>query len=195
LIGAPIKQSYDIDLLMKEIKKKLVVEGTRPVGIGQLTTNIRKLVDGTNKYDSGFLPDETNIYPIIVLHDPMFDTPGLNKILNDEMKQEIIRLKDEGLNTDNVKTLTLINIDTLIQLAPSLADGRVTLKELIDHYQSVMMAAPDPAIHTYQQAEKMHSDAILPFSNVAYNYMQAKFGGDWHSENLIGKLLAEAGIG
>jgi len=194
LIGAAIKESYDIEVLFNEIKKKLLIEGTRPVGIGQLVTNIRRLLDGTNTYDKGFSAADTNIYPIIVLHDPMFDTPGLNKILNDLLKKELIDLKKDGLNTDRIKPLTLINIDTLILLAPSLAAGRVSFKELLDDFAYVMTVKPDPAKHTAQQAEQMFSDATLPFNVVAYNYMQGKFGGAWHSEALMAKLLEKAGI-
>jgi len=194
-IAAKIKESYDFEALFNEIKKKLLLEGTRPVGIGQIVTNIRKLLDGTNTFDQGLDIAEANFYPVIVLHDPMFDAPGLNKILNDLLQRELIELKKDALDTQRVRSLTLINIDTLIQLAPSLAAGMVTLDELIDHFSSVMTAAPDPGLHTAQQAEKMLTDATLPFSLISYNYMQSKFGGEWHSEALMGKLLAEAKIG
>lgn len=194
LIGAAIKESYDIEALLKEIKKKLLLEGTRPVGIGQLVTNIRKLMDGTNNFDEGFSATDTNIYPLIALHDPMFDAPGLNKILNDLMQKELTKLKDDGLNTDRVKPLTLVNIDTLIQLAPSLADGWVNLKELLDHFAISMTTNPDPAKHTAEQAEQIYGNSTLPFSVVAYNYMQGHFGGTWHPEALMAKLLEKTGI-
>jgi hypothetical protein len=193
-IGAGIKGAYDFENLIAEIKKKLLAEGKKPVGIGQIITNIRKLLTKVNTFDGGLVVEEAAIYPVIVLHDPMFDAPGLNKVLNHLYQEELAKLKTEGLVVDRVKPLALINIDTLIQLAPLLKHGQITLKELLEEYFKLLNGAENIANLTQEQAEDLERNAALPFSVFVPNYMQSKFGDNWRSEELMGELFAKSRI-
>ncbi|HEY4327622.1 MAG TPA: hypothetical protein VGN20_26790 [Mucilaginibacter sp.] len=193
-IGAGIKGAYDFENLIAEIKKKLLAEGKKPVGIGQIITNIRKLLTKANDFDQGLVVEEASIYPIIVLHDPMFDAPGLNKVMNSLYQEELAKAKADGLAVEKVTPLTLINIDTLIQLAPVLKHGTITLKELLEEYFKLLNGADEVANLTQEQAEELERNAALPFSIFVPNYMQSRFGDNWRSEELMGELFAKSKI-
>ena len=194
LIGANIKSGYDFEVLIEEIKKKLLAEGKKQVGVGQIVTNMRKLLTGENTFDNGLAVNDANIFPVIVLHDPMFDAPGLNKVMNSFYQEELKKLEVQGIPTGNLKPLTLINIDTLIQLAPAFKNKQVTLKELLEAYPKLLKGAEGIEGLSFDQAEHLVREATTPFSIFAINYMQAKFGGKWRSEELFAEMFRKSGI-
>ncbi len=52
------------------------------------------------------------VYPIIVTHHRVFDTPAMNYVVNYWFQQ---KLQDMGIvNQDRIKPVVMINIDTLI---------------------------------------------------------------------------------
>jgi hypothetical protein len=194
LIGAKIKGAYDFEVLIAELKKKLLLEGNRAVGIGQIINNIRKLLTGENTFDGGFVANDTNIYPIITLNDPMFDAPGLNVVLNSFFQQELKKLVDAGLSVDRVKPLVLVNIDSLIQCAPHLKEGNVQLPELLEEYYSHLLV-PEPAEPvTYEELETLHKAAMLPFYQYMKNYLTSKLGENWRLQELLAKLMQEHNV-
>lgn len=180
LINASIKGSYDFEATIKEIKKKLLIEEGRPVGIGQLIANIRKLLSKENTFDAGFSPDKTFIYPLLVVHDNMYDTMGLNKILNIFFTEEVSKLKHEGFDIDRIKALVLINIDTLIQVADILKNKKASLRELVESY---IENSEGQKIKPFN--EKDFTNALVPFSTFVANYMNERFGRNWKSEELM----------
>jgi hypothetical protein len=193
-IGAGIKGSYDFEALNAEIKKKLLQEGKKPVGIGQVITNIRKLLTGENKFDDGLDINAASIYPVIVLHDPMFDAPGLNKFMNAMYQEELAKLKSCGLSVDLIKPLTLINIDTLIQLAPVLKSGKVTLTEILDAFFKQLNMEGRTWQESAEQQEKFIKDSLLPFSYFAPVYLHSKLGNGWRSQKLMDELFKRSKI-
>jgi len=193
-IGAGIKGSYDFEQLIAEIKKKLLQEGKKPVGIGQVVTNIRKLLTGENKFDDGLTINNASIYPVIVLHDPMFDAPGLNKVLNAMYQEELAKLKAEGLPVDHIKPLTLMNIDTLIQLAPLVKTGKVTITKILEGYFRQMNMVGKTGNENDAQLETFEKDAILPLSNFAPGYLHERLGDGWRSHDLTGELFKRSHI-
>lgn len=53
LINGNIKASYNFESTINEIKKKLLLK-KKPVGIGQLVTHIKTLLNGNKDFDSSF---------------------------------------------------------------------------------------------------------------------------------------------
>ncbi|TCC88788.1 hypothetical protein EZ428_19360 [Pedobacter frigiditerrae] len=188
LIGASIKGSYDFEALIAELKKKLLIEGTRGVGIGQIINNIRKLLTGENTFDDGFAGGQTNIYPIITLHDPMFDAPGLNYIMNAFFQEELDKLRKEGINVDRVKPLALVNIDAMIQVSPLLKSGKIIFKDMFEYYYNFLVVDKSKA-KNYAELESLYKNAMPPFYYYMKNYLNEKMGENWRSEDLMRLLL------
>jgi hypothetical protein len=187
LINARIKSSYDFEALINEIKKKLVFDNEKPVGIGQLITNIKKLLKKENKFDEGFNPDSTFIYPILVVHDNMYDTIGLNRILGVFFYTELMKLKTEGLDVSRIKPLVLMNIDTLIQISDILKADKCSLKESFEvFYKNFKLPKGRPL------EEKDYAKTLIPFSNIIMEYLNDKLGRDWRSEKLFKYFFEKA---
>ncbi|PTT03370.1 hypothetical protein DBR27_10370, partial [Flavobacterium sp. HMWF030] len=76
------------------------------------------------------------INPVVVLHYRMFNTPGLNKFINFWFQEELLVLKNEGINITNVKPLVIIDIDTLIFNKDVFADRILELENCLIDYQN-----------------------------------------------------------
>lgn len=185
LINAAIKSSYDFEMLIGELSKKLILEDGRPVGVGQLITNIRKLLTEENKYDEGFDKDKTSIYPILVTYDNMFDTPGLNRILGITFYNELQALRAGGLHTSRVRPLIVMNIDTLIEVAPLLKKGVITLKELCEAFYAHFKIKPMQEYESELAYISAYQDSLLSFSHYIPHYLTEKLGPGWRSEELL----------
>jgi hypothetical protein len=163
------------------------------VGVGQIITNIKKLLNDENKYDDGFDKNKNQTYPILVTYDSMFDTPGLNRILLISFFRELRRLKDEELDVTKVKPLIIVNIDTLIQVTPLLRNGIVSLKELCEAFYAHFQVKP---IFMYQSEEdfvRAYQESLLSFSDYIPHYLTSKLGAGWQSEELLHYLFNKAG--
>ncbi|KAB2914978.1 MAG: hypothetical protein F9K23_12710 [Bacteroidetes bacterium] len=78
LISAEIKHSYDYEAIKSELQKKLLLnERGRRKAIIQLTDNIHNTLNKTLKYDNEYNRSKAKIYPILVLHERMFNCLGL----------------------------------------------------------------------------------------------------------------------
>jgi hypothetical protein len=182
LINASIKASYDFEIVINEIKKKLLSENGRGVGIGQIIANIQKLLNKTNKFDEGF-NEKTSIYPILLVHDNMYDTMGLNRILGSWFYSELMKLKAEGLDVSNVKPLILMNIDSLILVSDVLKQGKTSLQQLCDAY-----------FDNFQVRNGNLTQTLIPFSNFVVNYLNQSFPTGWKSESLMRYLFARTEV-
>jgi hypothetical protein len=138
LINAEIKQSSNFELIEDELKKKFYFDkkGNKvtPKAVIQIVQNIRKILKKENVYDVNYNLNSIQIYPLLVLHDTSFNCPGLNAIIDYWFKLELYKLQDEGLNISRVKSLTVINIDTLILYADFFRTKKKTLNDLIEAY-------------------------------------------------------------
>lgn len=173
LINAAIKSSYDFDALMGELKKKLFNEEGRPVGIGQLITNIRKLLNGENKYDPGFNAGSSTIYPVLITHDNMFDTVGLNRVMGSLFKTELEGMQADGLYTSVVKPVTFISIDTFLMIQHLLRNKKIDLASLIGLYHSESDAG---------------ATGFVSFSDYLITYLDNRLG-QWRSQELLHLLF------
>ncbi len=129
LINVSIKTSFDYGLYFAAIEEKLLT-----VGVGQLLNNIKLILSNKKKFDLDFNGERAEIFPIIVLHDNMYNTPGFNSILNFHFLKEIASRKFAGLDTSCVHSITIIDIDTLISISDSLENKRCDIFQLLSAY-------------------------------------------------------------
>lgn len=124
MIPDHIISSKQYNLLEQELDKKLVKKG-----ISQLIYNIKQIENKTFKWDSS-LPNNPNIYPVLVIDDGSLCAPGLNYILNEIFQQQLecnnIKLK--------VYPLAIVELDTLIAFANYFQLPDVRFKKLLEQY-------------------------------------------------------------
>ena len=134
LIKKEVLVSYDYHKYEKLLREKFMNSNENNKGIIQLINCVKDLFDDKYKFDSEMNPERIEIYPILVLHDKVFDVPGLNFILNTWFKIEVEKLKNLGYNTSRVKDLVVIDIDTLIYYSAELYESSLNFKVLLEKY-------------------------------------------------------------
>lgn len=117
LIDKDVKISGNTPKILETLKNKLFKdkESSKPIGIGQLITHIKSITEKKFLFDD-YIYNKKNItiYPILLLTDRIFETPGLNFILNDWYKKSIVENLGKNYNPKYIKELTIVDLDTLI---------------------------------------------------------------------------------
>lgn len=180
LVAADIKSSSDIDEIDKLLKKKFVHDGDRHVGIGQLITSIKQIVDNEFPHDD-YVNNKKNltIYPILLVSDRIFEIPGMNYKLNKWYIELVKERLGDSYNPNFIKPLTFIDMDTLIYWTPYLVKKDKYFREIIeDHHKAMnrvtVINNPDP-IQGRIQAQKTISNRL---SAISYREQKFKFPVD-----------------
>jgi len=138
ILKGEIKQSLEFELieegLINKFHKTNENEKGGGVGIPQLVENVLRICEGYyNDIIQIANKSKTKIYPILVIHDRQFDTPGINKLLISWFKSELIQER-ENQDISKVQNLTIINNDQLLALQNILINSKIELKGFIDKY-------------------------------------------------------------
>ena len=132
-LAADVKHSYDLETIKAELYKKLVQnQQGKAKGITQLINTIDSIRKGEfEKFDS-FDYENAIIYPIIVYVDFSFNLPGVNYILNKELKA---LLEKKGVqHLKNVKNLTMIDLDSFIKFQDLFRNKVIKLNNCLNEY-------------------------------------------------------------
>ncbi len=118
-ISADVKQERDFQKIIDEYKNKLLlkthsngkpVRKTKPEGIGQLVTQIKKIQDGIAFWDKT-APRKNFIYPVLVISDFKLLPDGLAYLMQDWYKNDCI---NRNVDTAKAKPLILLSISTIL---------------------------------------------------------------------------------
>ncbi|GGI56892.1 hypothetical protein [Winogradskyella haliclonae] len=167
MLNANVKQSSDFNQIERELKKKLYIkdDGT-PKAVVQLIKTIRKALDKTLEYDTGYNPKRVIIFPVLVLHNRMFNVGGFNKLLNFWFQDELQGLRDEGFDTQNVMPLVTVDIDTLIFNKNVFVDRKLKFEDIHTEYSNefINFSVEGRAYVNEAAANKASKDSYVPFS-------------------------------
>lgn len=138
LVRKDKKMSYDYNIYDEELYKKFYEEFDKKgkqsnKAILQLIENIKRVLHKKNEFDNTYRYKEVKIYPILITHDIQYDTPGLEKWLNDWFQEEVDEMRDSGFFVGRIQPLVIINIDTLLLYAYPL-EHSIELHDAIDIY-------------------------------------------------------------
>lgn len=159
------KLSYDFDTMMAGLAK----DGRLKKATLQSATNVGRLLQKSLPLDPD-LDLSSIIYPVIVLHDSLYDTPSLNYWANDWFQQELNKLKAnptfKGCDLSKVRPLTLVDVDTLILYRTNFENGELDLFEMLETYQAYVNFA--------SCTDENYSWGITPFPAFADEYAERK---------------------
>ena len=175
LVAKAIKSSANIEEINTFLKSKFLHDGEKHVGIGQLINGVEEILQKKFRFDD-YVNKKNNleIYPILIIQDRIFQSPGINYRLN---KWYFKSLKDRlggNFNLSRVKGLTVIDIDTLIAWIPYLKAKDQNLKNLINDHLKRMQTirkinVPDVR-EGYNRAHK-----LLREQTTAISYREVPF--------------------
>ncbi|MDI9309132.1 MAG: hypothetical protein QM535_02855 [Limnohabitans sp.] len=135
LIAKAIKSSANIEEINAVLRSKFVKDGKKVVGIGQLVNSIQEIQDKKFRFDEYVnFKNGLEIYPILIIQDRIFQSPGVNYRLNNWYREIVKNQLGEKYNPTNIKGLTVIDIDTLIVWIPYLKQKDKHFKEIINDH-------------------------------------------------------------
>ncbi len=137
MINKKIKASADIEIINGALRQKFLGEQNHDVGIGQLINTIEEILNKKFRFDDYVNKmNSLKIYPILLVHDRIFQTPGINYRLNRWYLESVAKRLGERFNPSNIKNLTVIDINTLILWLPYLKTKDRNLRDIIDNHLS-----------------------------------------------------------
>ena len=142
-------------------------------GIPQLVNNIEKILRNDAKYDFFKNINKIKIFPIIITHNRHLDIVGINNILNDYFDEE---LRNRGIANENIKPITLINIETFIVYQDYFRDKKnFDLELLLNLYHRKIFSK----INNAKSEDELLNQIIqqrAPFNFFIYNKIIDIFG-------------------
>lgn len=132
LISKSIKSANDIETIENFLKERFLQSKKKGVGIKQLVNSIEFIYTQNFKFDHTIKYNhKIEIFPIILVHDRVFESMGINYKLNNWFIEEL-NLRNIKCNEKfKIHPLTLMDIDTLILWNHNIKDNFKILKDLL----------------------------------------------------------------
>ncbi len=132
----------------------------------QSATNVGRVLLQTLKLDGGYDSEKVEIYPVIIVHDSLYNLVTLNYWVNLWFQQELNTMKAtseyQQINFSEVRPVTVIDIDTLIFYRTNFNREELDLYELVELYQQHVQ------FHEVgEDMDEKFGKAILPFADFA----------------------------
>jgi hypothetical protein len=191
LINASIKENGISKDLEAEFQKKFIADGKNPKAIRQLVNNITFIINEKNDFDRNYKVKNIKIYPILILHDVMFESAGFNYLLNFWFTQEIESLRQLNKEMPTIKPLIVLGIDTLILISDLLRDNKITLKEVLEEYYKSTKFNPKRVFRDEEDFKNKLTDTYLPSSISIDNWLKKAFPKTYPNSVLLKALLAQ----
>ena len=117
LLNKGIKQSNDFHQIEQGLREKFYEYKKngqiRKLGVFQLIENVKRVLHEENDFDKPNVKT-VRIYPILIVYHNVFNTPGINGLVNHWFKTELKNLQNEGINIDCVHDLVIIDVNLFI---------------------------------------------------------------------------------
>jgi hypothetical protein len=170
LVNKNAKAGHDFATYLEELRYKFDEDvDAHPKAAKQLAGNVDRLLRRQLPFDIDFDPAALLIYPVVVVHDRLYNQPGLNVVVNEWFQEELAKLKQQGLAVHNVRPLIIIDVDTLLAFHEDFRDGRLVLEDVLEEYVAYLRAPAWAGISAAED-EQRQMQAIHPFALFLENY-------------------------
>jgi hypothetical protein len=174
LVHKDAKAGHDFATYLDEVSKKFYEDDKQhPKAAKQLANNVARLLRKKLPFDTDFDPAELIIYPVLVVHDRLYNQPGLNVVVNDWFQEELAKLEQQGLPVHNVRPLIIIDADTLLAYHEDFRDGRLVFEDMLEEYVAYLRA-PAWAGMSAAEDEQRQMQSIHPFALFLENYAEKR---------------------
>lgn len=139
LVAKSIKASADIEQINTLLRTKFLYDEKekKHTGMGQLVSTIIEMQNKKFRFDDHINKNvDLHIYPILLVHDRIFQVLGINYKLNTWFRNEL-KSRTKSDNEMIINGLTVIDIDTLILWLPYLKTG-TNFKDLLNSHLNFM---------------------------------------------------------
>lgn len=178
LIAVDKKKSRDYNQIKAAFKEKFYFEEKdgkiSNKAVLQLINNIRKTLAMKLPFDKQYKAGSIKIYPILIIHDAQYNLVGLNNLVNNWFKEELVKIEKQGFDTSNVKNITIIDIDTLIIFMDFFKQNTLSLNRIIDQYHNFIKLNTKKTYRSQEEVNEQVKKTVIPFSNFLNNYAHDK---------------------
>jgi len=175
LVAKAIKSSANIEEINTFLKSKFLYDGEKHVGIGQLINGVEEILQKKFRFDD-YVNTKNNleIYPVLIIQDRIFQSPGINYRLNKWYFKSLQDRLGGKFNISRVKGLTVIDIDTLIAWIPYLKAKNQNLKNVItDHLKRMQTIKKINVPNVKEGYDRAHK--LLREQTTAISYREVPF--------------------
>lgn len=185
------KLSYDFSIIERELMK----DGRLKKAVTQIVTNIERCLLSEIPLDDIKSIDDKVIIPSIIVHDSIYSAPALNFWVYYWFIDELQRVKEnpnlKHINFDNIRPITVIEIDTLILYEEQFKNGGFELVSLIERYHEHVQFSQVNNLPP-EKIEEHALKSAISFSEFV-RYVALSNGVDINF-TIISKMLNEFGI-
>lgn len=178
LIKKEVKSSGDIEKILNVLKEKfLITKKGIPIGIGQLVNSISQIVENIFEYDD-FVNGKNNItiYPILLVNDRIMEIPGVNYILNQWYLKLIKEKLKDKFDSNYIKPLTIIDIDTIIFGLDYFTKNDNNFREFINiHLKEMNMVRKSYGKSIEEFEDSTNRNLMKQISPISFRYPQEQF--------------------
>lgn len=174
LVNKNAKAGHDFATYLDELRQKFYEDkDAHPKAAKQLAGNVDRLLRKQLPFDTDFDPAELILYPVVVVHDRLYNQPGLNVVVNDWFQEELAKLAKEGLPVHNVRPLIIIDADTLLAYHEDFRDERLVFEDVLEEYVAYLRAPAWAGISAAED-EQRQMQAVHPFALFLENYAEKR---------------------
>ena len=160
LINKNVKVSRDIEIILSELKKKLLQNKTSDKGIGQLVKHINNIDNNEFPFDDGIKTNKSlKIYPILVLSDRKLEILGINYQFNQWFRDELGDLSHKNIK---VQDLVVMSLDSFIVFKNKFKQNKENFRKMLDKQITEMKVGVK--YRNIFEIEKKIQKKLLPFS-------------------------------
>ncbi|HTN05707.1 hypothetical protein [Agriterribacter sp.] len=148
------KLSYDFDIIMEGLKEK----NRLGKAVMQCAVNIKRILLKEMVIDEDYNPTLMEIFPVIVVHDSLYNADSLNFWVNEMFNIELNKQKGSSkLDFSKVMAVTLLDIDTLILYQAKFERRELDLFDCVSFYQKTVE-------FNSSKGDQIDSNTIMSFS-------------------------------
>lgn len=134
LINKNVKVSRDIEIILSELKNKLLQDKSndKGKGIGQLVKHINNIDNNEFRFDDKINTDKSlKIYPILVLSDRKLEILGINYQFNQWFRDELGDLSHKNIK---VQDLVVMSLDSFIVFKNKFKQDKEIFRKMLDEH-------------------------------------------------------------
>lgn len=160
LINKNVKVSRNIEIILSELKKKLLQDNSSDKGIGQLVKHINNIDNNEFPFDDRINTVKSlKIYPILVLSDRKLEILGINYQFNQWFRDELGDLSHKNIK---VQDLVVMSLDSFIVFKNKFKQDKENFRKMLDRHITEMKKK-EKYNHTLENEKKIQKK-LLPFS-------------------------------
>lgn len=135
----------------------------------QLRRNIVRLLQRAFTFDKDYDSITLTIYSVVVVHDRLYNQPGLNVLVNEWFQQGLAELPSDTPSVQNVRPLIIIDIDTLISYQEHFRDQKMIFEDTLEKYINHVNPDMNSARGLEQEAE-LKKQMVIPYALFLENH-------------------------